>query len=232
MDFKEDIECLKRENGEIKVLDLGCQFGNVFFHLYHEFDIKNYLGIEKESYKNIKSAPHQHSTYNGLLLKELFENDLYDFLIKFKKEKSQERLYEYYKLVFDKIINKESTLNDKLDKGSFEKIYTNNKHFLFNTKIEDCIIELTNEKFDIIVMSKILHYKVIGSPVKLINTAYEFLKTDGLLYIQNREIKNPDPNNGKIYLDNQTLKKMVQNDFKIIRSNKVNNLSYFLLRKK
>ncbi len=222
-EFNDDINSLKINNTNIKILDLGCGFGNIFFHFYHEYNISKYLGIEIQSLDKIQSEQSQHYDYQGKLMTP---NSLNDYLW---KKPENERLYEYYKLVFQTIINERKKESIILNKTSFERIYKNKDYFKFDTKIEDFIESIENDKFDIIVMSKILHYKDIKYPKELIKSAYNFLTNNGILYIQNNKT---DKTSRKRKITSKEIESWTEDLFYRLDFGEDGNYSHYLFRKK
>lgn len=224
--FNDDIKLLKKKNGSIKILDLGCGFGNVFFHFLHEYGIKSYLGIDKRSYDIIKTKESDHNQYN-IDFQKKFGHDLNDLL---HYNDSSNKLYEYYRFIYDEIISKNIHLiNSLLCEDDFNNHYSNKSYFKYGTDIEVFIESIENEKFDIIVMSKILHYKDIKDPKQLIKLAYSLLNENGFLYIQNNQISKPE---NKRKITSKEIELWTEELFYKLDFGEDGNYSHYLFRKR
>lgn len=198
----------------IKILDIGCGVGNVFFHFYvnPDFNTSDFIGIEMNCLHQIKRDRAAFNIYD--------DDDLREWLDK-------QRTYDPY-LYFQKLIELELLKPDpKINEHKFNSLFMDK--ILWGTKIEKSkFLEKTNDKFDLLILSDVIHYKAIKNPRCVINKCINLLTKDGLIFV-----KSPINNNlnkrrmvDKIIFEEWT---MDLNKFKEIKNDK--GFLYFLGKK-
>lgn len=160
----------------IKILDIGCGVGNVFFHFYvnPDFATSDFIGIEMNCLHQIKGDRAAFNNYD--------DDDLRDWLDK-------QRTYDPY-LYFQKLIKLKFLKPDpQINEHKFKSLFMDK--ILWGMKIEKSkFLEKTNNKFDLIILSNVLHYKAIKNPRRVIKKCINLLTKDGLIFI-----KSPINNN-------------------------------------
>lgn len=163
---------------KLRILDIGCGPGNVFFHFYVDFGTTNFTGIEQKSKADIEKDPCKFNTYGCNKLSKCIEEY-------FDDNDSIDLFFYFIKLIDFKILKH----IDKIDKAQFNAIFLDNK-IHWNTEVESStVFTNTNEKFDLIILSKVLHYKTIKDPIGLIKNCLSHLDEGGLIFIKSRKIK-------------------------------------------
>ena len=161
----------------IKILDVGCGVGNAFFHFYVNPDFKtsDFIGIEMNCLHQIKGDRAAFNNYYD-------DDDLRDW-------RDKQRTIDPY-LYFQKLIELRFLKPDpKINEPKFKSLFMDK--ILWGTKIEKSkFLEKTNDKFDLIILSDVLHYKAIKNPRCVIKKCMNLLTKDGLIFV-----KSPINNN-------------------------------------
>ncbi|MCK4345230.1 MAG: methyltransferase domain-containing protein [Bacteroidales bacterium] len=163
----------------IRILDIGCGPGNAFYHFYANFGTENFLGIEQRCLSQIKGIPSAFKSYDN--------KDISNW--KDDQDENPIDPYSYFqKLIEYKILN----LNTELNENEFNSLFL--KKIRWNTKVEKSnIFKNTSRKFDLILLSKVLHYKGIKNPHCVIKKCINLLTKNGLIFIKSPKI-NKDTN--------------------------------------
>lgn len=119
-----------------KVLDVGCQIPLIFFILYHDFDIHNFLGIDLASEKK---ALRRHLIKNSGHINANIQVDDYS-------------IFEIYKKVCEP---DHTSINAKITAvQEFNRIFKDK--IMFNTDLFQ-YLKQSKDKFDLIIASNIIH---------------------------------------------------------------------------
>lgn len=169
---------------KIRILDIGCGPGNAFFHFFVNFGTSNFTGIEMNCLSQIKVGLYEFKDYGNKKLCDC----LYEHFI--KNQDTIDPYFYFQKLIEYKILNP----NPKVNKNEFKSLFLDKIHW--GTKIEESkIFENTSSKFDLIILSKVLHYKDIDNPDFVIKNCMNLLTEDGLIFIKSRKTEESNKSN-------------------------------------
>jgi len=189
---------------KIRILDIGCGPGNAFFHFFVNFGTSNFTGIEQKSLSQIKGTLCAFKTYGCKKLSKCLEKH---------SEENQDTIDPYFyfqKLIEYNILNLITGLNE----NEFNSLFIDK--ILWETKIEESnIFENTINKFDLILLSKVLHYRDIDNPNFVIKKCMNLLTENGLIFIKSRKTNE---SSNCIKVDEETFKAWIKdlNEFKEI----------------
>lgn len=189
---------------KIRILDIGCGPGNAFYHFFADFETTYFTGIEKKSKDNIKEDLCAFKTYGCKKLAKCLKKHSVE------NQDTIDPYFYFQKLIEYKILNP----NPKVNKNEFKSLFLDKIHW--GTKIEESnIFENTINKFDLILLSKVLHYKDIDNPHCVIKESTDLLTENGLIFIKSPKIKEPSTHRK---VDEETFKAWIKdlNEFKEI----------------
>lgn len=163
---------------KLRIFDIGCGPGNAFYHFYADFGTTHFTGIEKKSKAKIEEDLCAFNTYRCKKLSKCLEEH-------FDDNDSIDIFFYYNKLLDFKILK----YIDEIDEAQFNSIFIDKK-IQWNTEVESSNVFIKkDEKFDLIILSKVMHYKTIKDPVTLIKNCLCLLEKGGLIYIKSRKIQ-------------------------------------------
>lgn len=200
---------------KLRILDIGSGPGNAFYHFYGDFGTTYFTGIEKKSKAKIEEDLCAFNTYGCQKLSKCLEEHFHD--------NDSIDLFFYFNKLLDFNILKHI---DKIDEVQFNTIFLDKK-IQWNTEAESSNVFIKkDEKFDLILLSKVLHYKTIKNPVSLIKNCLSLLEEGGLIFVKSRKIEKETNMHRKV--DETIFKNWINNleRYKAINNN--NEFFYFL----
>ncbi len=166
-----------KDASKIKILDIGCGPGDAFFHFYVNFGTSDFIGIELKSLNQIKGDLAAFKNYGG--------EDGEKLLYWLDENRSTIDPYLYFQKLIDYDILKP---DPKINEHKFKSLFMNK--ILWGTKIEESnIFKKPSDKYDLIILSKVLHYKDIDNPGFVIKNCVNLLTENGLIFIKSRKIQ-------------------------------------------
>lgn len=117
-------------------------------------------------------------------------------------------------------------------KEKYGKIYFEKK-IRFDTRIDPKFLETINDKFDLIILSKALHYKDIDNPRCVILECRNLLTKDGLIFIKSKRTEinvngELNPGSNRRIVDEKTFKKWTKNLKELRKITDDSGFLYFL----
>ena len=172
-----------KSKSSLSALDLGCRVPINLFSLYHLFDFTTLIGVDlksEEDCAHLFIEKHNNSNTN----KSISGSSFYDIYNQIYKSEEHEKPKILTKPDFDKIFLKDFVQQDV-------------KTFL----------ESTNQKFDIIIASNILHFFPSSELIWFIDKIKSLLTEDGIVYIRIQT--------GICFSDNSYIKKIIREYFDV-----------------
>lgn len=172
-----------KSKSSLSALDLGCSAPINFFNLYHLFDFTTLIGVDLKSEED---CAHSHiNKYNNFNA---------------NKPISGSSFYDIYNQIYD---SEEHEKPKILTKPDFDKIFLKD----FVQQDVKAFLESTNQKFDLIIASNILHFFPSSELIWFIDKIKSLLTEDGIVYIQIQT--------GTYFSDNSYIKKIIREYFDV-----------------
>lgn len=182
------------------VLDVGFGTGYKSYQLFHAKNDLHIIGIEKNNKINLESDLYR-------LFGQDHDNELEDI---FRKNNNKIKYYEFYEHIAKKYLKTKS-----ISENNYKTVFD----FQFDIKFEDYEKKNDDKKFDLILLSNVLHYKDMIDIHQILLDTNLLLKQKGLIYVTFPRVDD-DKDRRKIDLDD--FEKLFREYFNILDCSKKN----------